>query len=351
MSVVGWDGVGLSAETAEALSELAESALGGPVTDAGLLKGGANNKVLKIVAEEKQYTAKIYFKHEHDSRDRLGAEFGFLTFAKKAGISCVPKAIAKDDRSGIGIYEYVDGAPFGTDATEGDVEEAARFFIELNKTKEMSGGAALPDASEAWFRISDHIDCVERRLDVLSGIGIESDLEAEVVRFVRGEAKAAFERAREYAFGKVKAAGIDLNCILEDESRCISPSDFGFHNVIRRADGRLVFHDFEYAGWDDPAKTVCDFFCQPAVPAPTGMRKKLTEDLRNALRLGDDFSVRAEALFPVYRVKWVCIMLNVFLPAGRERRKFAQTEAAAPDIKTAQLEKARRAIEYIDRSF
>ena len=31
-------------------------------------------------------------------------------------------------------------------------------------------------------------------------------------------------------------------------------------------DGRLWFIDFEYAGWDDPAKTVCDFFCQPGLP-------------------------------------------------------------------------------------
>ena len=40
---------------------------------------------------------------------------------------------------------------------------------------------------------------------------------------------------------------------------CISPSDFGFHNVLRRPGGHLVFLDFEHAGWDDPAKLFGDF--------------------------------------------------------------------------------------------
>ena len=39
----------------------------------------------------------------------------------------------------------------------------------------------------------------------------------------------------------------------------ISPSDFGFHNALRTNTGP-VFFDFEFSGWDDPAKTIIDFF-------------------------------------------------------------------------------------------
>ena len=42
----------------------------------------------------------------------------------------------------------------------------------------------------------------------------------------------------------------------------MSPSDFGFHNVIKK-DDFLYFIDFEYAGLDDPVKLICDFYCQP----------------------------------------------------------------------------------------
>ena len=42
----------------------------------------------------------------------------------------------------------------------------------------------------------------------------------------------------------------------------MSPSDFGFHNVIKKKK-KLFFFDFEYAGMDDPVKLISDFICQP----------------------------------------------------------------------------------------
>ena len=49
---------------------------------------------------------------------------------------------------------------------------------------------------------------------------------------------------------------------LKKEEMIISPSDFGFHNVINK-NNKLFFIDFEYAGLDDPIKLICDFYCQP----------------------------------------------------------------------------------------
>ena len=53
---------------------------------------------------------------------------------------------------------------------------------------------------------------------------------------------------------------------LAPQHRCLSPSDFGFHNALLRGRPGVpgardwVFLDFEYFGWDDPAKTV-PIFC------------------------------------------------------------------------------------------
>ena len=52
--------------------------------------------------------------------------------------------------------------------------------------------------------------------------------------------------------------------------RVLSPSDFGFHNALRRPDGTIVFVDFEYFGWDDPAKMMADAMLHPGNPAFTG---------------------------------------------------------------------------------
>ena len=47
--------------------------------------------------------------------------------------------------------------------------------------------------------------------------------------------------------------------------RSLSPSDFGFHNALLEADGRLTFVDFEYFGWDDPVKIVADVMLHPGM--------------------------------------------------------------------------------------
>ena len=108
------------------------------------------------------------------------------------------------------------------------------------------------------------------------------------------------------------------------ELRRLSPSDFGFHNALREAAGRLRFVDFEYAGWDDPAKLACDFFCQPALPVPmrfwSSFLANVTEDLPEAERQRR----RIALLLPVYRIKWVTILLNDFHAVGNDRRRFAR---------------------------
>jgi len=49
----------------------------------------------------------------------------------------------------------------------------------------------------------------------------------------------------------------------------------------------------------------------------------------------------------LYRVKWCCIMLNDFLPAGRARRRFSGGESADRARAEAQLSKACRSLEIL----
>jgi hypothetical protein len=127
----------------------------------------------------------------------------------------------------------------------------------------------------------------------------------------------------------------------------LSPSDFGFHNALRGEDGRLAFLDFEYAGWDDPAKLVCDFFFQMAVPAP---RQCFDEFARGVAALVPDVAgtlARVELLRPLFGLKWCCIVLNHFSRIDLARRAFAVSDA--PSGKAGQLEKARRLFDGLSR--
>ena len=50
---------------------------------------------------------------------------------------------------------------------------------------------------------------------------------------------------------------------------------------------------------------------------------------------------RVAKLFPMFQVKWCCIMMNEFLPETAERRMFSNPELDIQESKYKQLEKAK----------
>ena len=98
----------------------------------------------------------------------------------------------------------------------------------------------------------------------------------------------------------------------------MSASDFGFHNAINSEDGRLYFVDFEYFGWDDPAKMISDFFLQPALRLPVGLREGFFNRIRGNYKNDPGLEMRLSMIYPILGVKWCLIMLNVFLGTGYE---------------------------------
>ena len=135
--------------------------------------------------------------------------------------------------------------------------------------------------------------------------------------------RPAWERVRATLLDGAHRRAIGLDSRLDDAALCISPSDFGFHNALAEGD-RIGFIDFEYAGRDDPAKLVCDFFCQPEVPVPLVHMAGFARRLIAGLDLDPSHEGRCHLLLDAYRVKWACIILNDFLPLGSARRAYAE---------------------------
>lgn len=299
------------------------------------LSGGANNQVFRVEAGEAA-VLKVYFRHPDDPRDRLGAEFGFSTFAWAQGVRAIPQPLACDRDSGMALYEFIVGTPLRPGEVSAEaVHEALDFYLALNR--ERSAAEGLPCASEACFSTGEHVECLRRRLERLAGV-----TEVEVADFARGELRPAARRVMaevQERFGDAALATHD---------RRVSPSDFGFHNALREPGGRLRFLDLEYAGWDDPAKLVCDFFCQPAVPVPPEHYGWFAEAVAADLTEPETQLARFRALLPLYRLKWCCILLNDFLPEGGARRSFARGSVVSAEQKADQLRKARQALAMVE---
>jgi hypothetical protein len=305
------------------------------------LQGGRNNRVFHVGIGDASFLLKSYFRHEKDPRDRLGAEFSFLSYAWTRGLRMIPRPIAADAAHALGLYEFIDGRKLAPgDIGMGHVGQALDFFFALNGDFHDPEARRLPLASEACFSMADHFSLVDRRLKRLAAIEAQDGFE-ETFSFVHERLFKTWGDLHRSILERAMALGIDLDEQLSPEKRVLSPSDFGFHNAILEREGRLRFLDFEYAGWDDPAKMVCDFFCQPEVPLPSEYYSVFRERVVEEAGDGDDLRNRIHFLLPVYRIKWCCIMLNDFLPVGDDRRGFSNQPASA-DRKRAQLDKARR---------
>lgn len=311
------------------------------------LGGGANNQVFLADDGKARFVIKSYFRHEADSRDRRAAEFAFSTYAWSRGIRCIAEPVATYPADALSVFTLIGGQPIdaGTlaDDTKGDdaIAAALDFVAELNTDRSNDRAAGLPSASEACFSLDAHLVTVAKRVERLRSISSADDIDARLESLVADELLPAWDCIADETRVLAEARGIAMDAEITDAARCLSPSDFGFHNALRDDAGIYRFFDFEYAGWDDPAKLFADFFCQKAVPVPLHYAPAAMTRLADMLNLSKIARHRMALLLAVYQIKWCCILLNEFLPAGRARRSFATD---APDPRPAQLDKAQQAL-------
>ena len=217
------------------------------------------------------------------------------------------------------------------------VEQAARFFLRLNDRRLRGAAAALGPASEACFTVSEHFAMVDGRVARLASIPAATPVDRQASAFVADLAKR-WASIRSAIERRLAAAGERLEASVPD--RCISPSDFGFHNALLGDDNRVRFIDFEYAGWDDPAKMAADFFTHPGVPVDARWFDSFVASTMSYSAAAEALVERARLLLPIFQLKWCCIMLNEFLPDSARRRQFANPHLDAESRKQLQLEKA-----------
>lgn len=314
------------------------------------IPGGANNRAYRLSHPRGDFFLKSYFHDPSDTRDRIGAEFSFATFVWNRGLRCIAVPIARRDEERLALFEFVNGRqPTQEEVTSRVVKIAVSFFRDVNGFRDHSEADCLPTASEAYFSLGGHINGVDRRVQRLLRIETATEIGRETAAFVVGELTPAWARVKDNVLREIDSRGWELTHELDRQSRCLSPSDFGFHNCLVRESGELCFHDFEYAGWDDPVKMACDFFSQPQRPVPMAYWESFTKEVSvgfpDPLRLRETMAL----MLPVYRIKFCCIMLNEFLPEGLTRRRFARSTMDVDRRKQEQIAKARSALRNVSK--
>ena len=339
----------ISSPPAPDVAAICRDRLGRAVRGVERIGAGRNSRVFRVTldeaADDSTVVIKFYRRDAGDARDRLATEFGAIRFLWQNGVRIIPRAIADDRDHHCAIYEYVTGEPpdrAGIAAP--DVDALVDFLAGMQTFRTRPGASALGVASEASFSLGAAAAHVQARADRLAATAQDATL---LQWMNRAFVPLQHEILRWYESSAVEA-GQSFDVELEPARRTLSPSDFGFHNAIRRPDGTLAFVDFEYFGWDDPAKTVADFLLHPGMTVPDSLKKRFAGRFAEALAFVPQLGARARLVYPVFGLKWCVILLNDFLP---DRATTATAETRMAQLQKADALAARIRREYRDNPY
>jgi len=277
---------------------------------------GINSKVLMIEHKNHKYIVKDYCDQRSTTKSRLEAEYSFLQLLKHHGISRVPRPLRRDKKHGYGLYSFLPGQHVQSPSTK-HVLAAARFIKEINVKVAYENIKGIENAAESCFSIQDHLDILSKRVQRLVDLSSRQPSLGLYNEFVDSMIRKKYKQIHDLILVKYSEASRTRSLSLEE--KIISPSDFGFHNMLVHKD-IVRFIDFEYAGWDDPAKLWCDFACQPQVPVSKEQWEYFVTRFSSWLPNYNNVKKRSDDLLLLYRLKWCCIMLNEFTDNELEHR-------------------------------
>jgi thiamine kinase-like enzyme len=323
--------------------QLAQIMIGQPVIDMKCIGGGRNSRAYKTICPDINYVFKVYKKNEMDQRDRLGTEFSSLRFLEDCGLNNVPKAIVADPENNCAVFEYINGGKIANgDITDQDIDQAVSFLNILEGHKQYAVGKNITAASEACFSFSAIWENIYKRCKDLS-ISVQNEKAyPELSDYFQKQFNPAMKQIEAWYRRKLAEASLVPGAELELAARTLSPSDFGFHNTLRKPDGELVFLDFEYFGWDDPAKMVVDMLHHPGMSLSMSQKRHFVRGILSHFYNYPKLMERIEIVYPLYGLKWCLILLNEFLPARLLLRTFAGVNTGdARSLQAEQLNKSR----------
>lgn len=328
------------------MQQVVSALAGAPIEPPVRIGGGSNNQVYRVSANGSDFALKLYLEDASDSRDRIGAEYSALCFLSGNGVSSVPAPVAIDREHNLALYEWVEGEPVTT-PTDDDISTALEFVGVLHELRKSADAMKLPLASQTCLSAGELVLQIERRLDDLMCVAPPN---SRLDHLTKQCIRPCFEEAEMLARRHYDCSGMDFDANLSREFCTLSPADFGFHNARRKSDGRLMFFDFEYFGWDEPVKLGTEFLLHPGMSLSAEQKRRFIAETESIYGDDPDYAARARTLFPLYGLRWSLIVLNEFLPIRWERRVIAGNEAEREVVLDNQLRKSNDLLEVAERS-
>ncbi len=301
------------------------------------LAGGRNNQVYRLDTDDGPLVLKRYFRDARDSRDRLGAEWSFISHAWARGIRVVPEPLACDRAEQAGLYSFVQGRKLAASELSADACRRCDRFRACRQSsrparpwrRDRRPASRWPSISarsnaawRGWRRSTPTCRTSPRRGGLLrraaAGLGRG---EGQDRRGRRGGRACDGPGAR---CGRKLPVAIRFR-FPQCAARRRRQADLPRLRICRpRRSGQAGLAI-------SSASRKCRCRCRCTAISSTAWQQGLGLDAAGV--------ARCRLLLDAYQIKWTCIILNDFLPLGAARRAFADTGAWAERC-AAQLAKA-----------
>ena len=284
--------------------------------------GRGNSGIYKVKTNCNRVAAlKIYV--QESKHNRLRSEYEGLRLLNDFGLTNIPRPIGCNRSLGVGLYDWIEGELVDS-PTSGDIDQALFLVEQLYDVRLSNTWNLFQKASAATLSGQALEEQICYRFKSLVTYGSGS---SELLDYLHNELKPIIDEIVEW--GRVSwPLKQQYREELPLKSRTLSPSDFGFHNALRNETGKVIFIDWEYFGWDDPAKMTADFLLHPGMNLSEKMKSKW---LLGAVRIfGYEIMPRLRVMWPYLTLCWCLILLNEYRSDIWARRAAAAEITVSP---------------------
>ena len=273
------------------------------------LSGGINNPTYLIKNKKNRYVLKKINTEPTINFNRYMAEKQFLNLSNNICEVKTPKLIDYYDNERILILEYIepDEINYFIEIDHTQIIDCIKFISQINSNKNLGQRIVKQRAADCYLDLTGHIDNINKRILKFETQHISKhhrDSAVNLLILLKNKWKNLQKETFDFIEKNPNQNSIDPYFLI------ISPSDFGFHNIVVN-NGINYFLDFEFSGWDDPAKLYCDFILQPKFPIPYTFHKLLKERLINKDYIYL-YEKRINILYKLLEFKWHTIKYSFF---------------------------------------
>ncbi|MDC0215854.1 hypothetical protein OAJ75_02025 [Candidatus Pelagibacter sp.] len=279
-----------------------------------ILKSGRNNKITRY-----QVNNKLFIKKQFSGKKINNLKEGFFCDSI-SDYNFVPQKIFSNYEENFSIYNFIKGKKIKKIKLN-HIDQCIKFLIRIQyKKKDFKIRLKKKSfyAEEKCLSLSDHINSVVKKKNRLQK-SIKNSKNIKLNNFFFKKLNLKYLEIIKSI--KKSYSKNDLDRKVQSNKLILSPSDFGFHNILEN-NNKLFFFDFEYCGIDDSRKLICDFICQPDIY----LNDKIKNYFLNSISKNKIFNFKKKDIFfliKLYRIKWCLIILNDFVINVKKRRIFS----------------------------